>query len=201
MRGLANAVILLSVVVLAGSLVPQRPARLVLGASVADDLEALAQETWQRFLAVFWARRDCFGDIRLEAAYGLNSRAGYYPDTMTATVRVPGTAAMLQSGLVHEWAHHLEFQCGAHSELQPAFLAAQGLAPDTPWRPAGSRTDIAAAKWASIPSEQYAEATVALVLGGRSVPTKAHVSPEAIRVVEQWAEGKVPRLVVQAEGE
>jgi len=156
---------------------------------VGADFEALALETWDQFLALFSARWDCFGDVRLEAAYRLDSRAGYDPDTATATVRVPGTAAMLQSGLIHEWAHHVEFQCPAHKDLRAAFVAAQGLPPDTPWRPAEAMADVAAEVWAAIPSEQYAEAVVGLVLGGRPIPTGARVSPAALRVVEEWVRG------------
>ena len=177
------------------------PPRLVIGESVAADFEVLARQTWDRFLDLFWARRDCFGDVHLEAAYGLNSRAGYDPGTATATVRVPGTAAMLQSGLIHEWAHHVEFQCEAHAELRPAFLAAQGLPPGTPWRPPGTATEVAAGAWAGIPSEQYAEAVIALVLGGRPIPTAAHVSPAAVGVVDRWARGEVPEAAAQARGE
>ena len=168
---------------------PAHPPRLLVGKSVGADFEALALATWDRFLWILRARQDCFGDVRLEAAYQLDSRAGYDPDTATATVRVPGTVAMLQSGLIHEWAHHVEFQCPAHQELRPAFLAAQGLPADTPWRPSGKTTDVNAEEWASIPSEQYAEAMVELVLGGRPIPTGARVSPGAIRVLETWARG------------
>jgi hypothetical protein len=181
---------LFAVVALAGAAASQGPPRLLVGESVGADFEALALATWDQFLEAFRARWNCFGDVHLEAAYGLNSRAGYDPDTASATVRVPGTAAMLRSGLIHEWAHHVEFQCLAHESLRAAFLAAQGLPLDTPWRPADMTTDVAANEWASIPSEQYAEAVVELVLGGRPIPTAARVSPAAIRVVEAWARGE-----------
>jgi len=185
--GVGIAVVLIVVVTLAGEPRLQDPPQLVMGESVHADLAALAQETWDQFLTVFRVRWDCFGDVRLEAAYGLESRAGYDPDTATVTVRVPGTAAMLQSGLVHEWAHHIEFQCPAHEELRPAFLAAQGLPPNTPWRPADLPAYVPSSVWADIPSEQYAEAVVELVLGGRPIPTGARVSPEAVHVVGEWA--------------
>jgi hypothetical protein len=187
-----NLLIPILVVALAGGGVLTPPPRLLVGESVGPDFEALARETWNRFLAVFWARRDCFGDVRLEAAYRLDSRAGYDPATATATVRVPGTRAMLQSGLVHEWAHHIEFQCWAHQALRPAFLAAQGLPPGTPWRPPEANIGLTGGEWAGIPSEQYAEAVVDLVLGGRSIPTAAHVSPGAVRIVRDWAAGNPP---------
>jgi hypothetical protein len=184
-----SALIWIAIVTLVIGVMPAHPPRLLVGESVDADFEALALETWDQFLEVFRARWNCFGDVHLEAAYSLDSRAGYDPDTATATVRVPGTAAMLQSGLIHEWAHHVEFQCPAHEALRAAFLAAQGLPLDTPWRPANATTDVAADEWASIPSEQYAEAVVELVLGGRPIPTAAHISPAAVRVVEAWARG------------
>jgi len=163
--------------------------RLIVDDSVAPDFRALAEETWAGFLETFEARADCFGDVRLQATRTLDSRASYDPKDATVTVRVPGTPAMLQSALIHEWAHHLEFQCQAQKSLRPAFLAAQGLPPDTPWRPADASANMPASAWANVPSEQYAEATVALVLGRRPIPTKARVTREAIRVVAEWAAG------------
>ncbi|MBN1138507.1 MAG: hypothetical protein JXM73_18100 [Anaerolineae bacterium] len=185
-RGIEKGLILLVLAVLligmtAGCRTAGQPPRLIVDESVSADFEALALETWDQFLNAFWARSDCFGDVRLRAVYSLDSRAGYDPDTATATVLVPGTPAMLQSGLIHEWAHHVEFQCGEHQDLRAAFLAAQGLPPDTPWRPSGEA--------ATSPSEQYAEATIEFVLGTRPIPTEAHLTREAIRVVREWAEG------------
>ncbi len=187
--GIGCALIWIAVVVLAGGAVLARPPRLVVAESVGADFEALALETWDRFLTLFRAQQHCFGDVRLEAAYSLDSRAGYDLDTATATVRVPGTAAMLQSGLIHEWAHHVEFQCRAHQELRLAFLAAQGLPLDTPWRPAGEASEVAADEWAGVPSEQYAEAVVELVLGGRPIPNGVRVTGAMVQAVREWAAG------------
>ncbi len=167
----------------------RRPPQLIVDESVAPDFEALARETWQQFLAAFAARQGCFGDVHLHAARTLDSRAGYDPDTATVIVEVPGTRAMLQSALVHEWAHHVEFQCRAQDALRPAFLAAQGLPPDTPWRSEVPAADVPASVRAEIPSEQYAEATVEYVLGDRPIPTRARISEEAVRVVARWAAG------------
>ncbi len=164
--------------------------RLLVDDSVAGDFAELAQVTWQQFLNVFRARTDCFGDVHLRAAYELNSRAAYDPTTATVTVHVPGTRAMLASALIHEWAHHVEFQCPAQKELRPAFLAAQGLPPDKLWRPDETPANTPESEWATIPSEQYAEATIEVVLGGRPIPTSARVTNEAVRVIAQWAAGK-----------
>lgn len=158
-------------------------------ASVAPDLRALADQTWETFLAAFRARTGCFGDVRLRATRILGSRAAYDPATATVTVRVPATVAMLQSALVHEWAHHIEYQCPAHQDLRSAFLAAQALPPDTPWRPDGVPGSIPQSEWARIPAEQYAEATIELVLGRRQIPTGVHVRIEAVEVIAQWAAG------------
>ncbi len=161
--------------------------RLIVDDSVANDFAALAQSTWQQFLRTFRARADCFGDVYLHAAAELKSRAAYDPKTATVTVRVPGTQAMLSSALIHEWAHHVEFQCPAQKEMRAAFLAAQGLPPDSAWRPDDTPANTPESAWATIPSEQYAEATIEVVLGERQIPTTARVNPEAVRVIEQWA--------------
>jgi hypothetical protein len=165
--------------------------RLIPDGSVAGDLRALAQDTWKLFLDVFQARSACFGDVHLQAAKGLHSRAAYDPGTAAVTVRVPATAAMLKGALIHEWAHHIEHQCEAHKQLRPAFLAAQGLPADTPWQVGYSPADIPESEWARIPSEQYAEATIELVLGERQIPTTARVRVEAVRVIAGWASGQV----------
>lgn len=165
----------------------KQPPRLVADATAADDLRMLAEETWGQFLATFHPRTDCFGDVHLRAAYNLNARAAYDPDTATVTVRVPATPVMLQSALVHEWAHHIEFQCPAQQELRAAFLAAQGLPADTPWRPDDDPVHTPESAWAAIPSEQYAEAAIELVLGRRQIPTTAQVSGEAVQVLAAWA--------------
>ncbi len=164
--------------------------RLIVDDSVADDFATLAQTTWQQFVTVFRSRADCFGDVYLHAATHLDSRAAYNPKTKIVTVRVPGTPAMLTSALVHEWAHHIEFQCPAQKELRGAFLAAQGLPPDTQWRPDDTPANTPESAWATIPSEQYAEATIEVVLGSRSIPTTARVAPEAAHVIARWAAGQ-----------
>ncbi len=165
------------------------PPSLLVDNSVAPDFAAVAQDTWTQFLAVFRARVGCFGDVHLRAAEELDSRAAYDPKTATVTVRVPGTVAMLQSGLIHDWAHHVEFQCAAQKELRPAFLTAQGLPASTVWRPDETPANTPESAWAEIPSEQYAEATIELVLGRRQIPTGARVSVDAVRVIGQWAAG------------
>ncbi len=164
--------------------------RLIADDSVAGDFEALAQETWSKFLVVFQARVGCFGDVHLRATQDLDNRAAYDPRTATVTVRVPGTVAMLQGALIHEWAHHVEFQCADQQEMRPAFLAAQGLPAGTPWRSDDDPASMPESAWAGIPSEQYAEGTIELVLGRRQMPTGVRVRVEAVQVIERWASGR-----------
>ncbi len=169
------------------------PPELDVDDTVALDFELLALNTWDQFVEAFEARDDCFGDVTLRADYDLDSRASYDPDTSTVTVRVPGTQAMLQGALVHEWAHHIEFQCEEQEKSRPAFIASLGMAPDTPWRPSTPHADMPARVWAEIPSEQWAEAAVVLVLGSRHIPTKAPVKDEALRMLREWAKGMDPQ--------
>lgn len=163
---------------------------LIIDESVAPDFEALAIQTWDQFLTVFRTRKDCFGDVYLRADDTLSSRAAYDPNSATVAVRVPATAAMLKGALVHEWAHHLEFQCKEHEELRADFLFAQGLSGETPWR-TGETPKRAASSWADMPSEQYAEATIVLVLGGRPIRTRARITSQAVDVIEKWAAGSL----------
>lgn len=169
------------------------PPELHVDDSVRSDFELLARDTWDQFVEAFKPRSDCLEDVTLRAAYDLDSRATYDPDNSTVTVRVPGTRAMLQEALVHEWAHHIEFQCEDQKELRPAFIAGLGMPPDKSWRPSATQSDMPARVWAEIPSEQWAEAAVVHVLGSRHIPTKATVKGEALRILSEWAEGLDPQ--------
>ncbi len=188
-RGLALACVLVATSLLAGAAIPAAGdgPDLIVDRSVDAGLSSLAQDTWRLFVATFRGRKGCIGAVRLRASTSLGSRGAYDPATATVTVRVPASAAMLQSALVHEWAHHVEYRCAAHQELRPAFLAAQGLPVDTPWRPDAPHANASAGPWAEVPSEQYAEAAVVAVLATRSMPTRARLSPQAVAAVARWA--------------
>jgi hypothetical protein len=173
-----------------GCAVRNNEPELIVGESVASDFRLVAEETWASFLEVFRARADCFGPVTLQAERSLESRAVYDPGTATVTVRVPATPAILRGALVHEFAHHVEFQCQEHMELRPVFLGALGLPADTEWRPGSGPAGAPSSVRTDVPSEQYAEATVNLVLGRRPVTTGVRVSDEAIRAVQVWATGK-----------
>jgi len=151
-------------------------------ASVATDLRALANETWIQFLTTFAARTDCFGDVYMQVDRDLPARARYEPATATVILKAPGTPAHLEGALVHEWAHHVEFQCDEHRTLRPLFLASLGLPPETAWRDGH--------EWVDTPSEHYAETAIVLVLGERSLQTKIRVLPEYVAVLRKWAEGE-----------
>ena len=161
--------------------------RLIIDASVDEDFAAVIQETWAQFLFVFAARRDCFGDVLVKADYDLTDRAKYDPRTATVSVRVPERAYILKGALVHEWAHHVEFQCEAQTEMRAAFIETQGMPANTPWRLEDGTTNIFSSDWANIPSEQYAETAIVVVLGERPVSTKAPITAEGMEVVRAWA--------------
>lgn len=191
MNRVAAVIIILLALMLPGCAEAQTEPALIFDESVSADLHALAKETWNQFLATFQARQSCFGDVHLHAAKTHpGSRATYDPQTATVTVRVPATAALLKSALVHEWAHHIEFQCEAQQELRKDFLVAQRFLPDTPWRTGETPAAALAAGWADIPSEHYAEATIELVLGRRQIPTGVQISAEAVNVIRLWAGGE-----------
>ena len=162
---------------------------LIVEPSVDATFAPLAAQTWTAFLTTFAPLASGLGDVHLEASYTLPARAGYDPATATVTVRVPGSPARLRAALIHEWAHHLEFQRpDAMATLRPAFLTAEGFPPDAVWRPADA--DTVADRWSDIPSEHFAEAAIELVLGHNATPTQIHVRREAIEVMHAWLGGE-----------
>ena len=146
-----------------------------------QDLQALARDTFADVLAAVPSHRDCLADVVVAAAWELDDRARYDPDTRQVTVRVPGTAPNLRVSLVHELAHHLEFACPAQVDVRAAFLAAQGLPADTPW--------FGGPTWEQTPSEQWATAVVEHVLDRGDTAARIQVEPAALDVVGEWAHG------------
>ncbi|MEA3503067.1 MAG: hypothetical protein U9R47_09860 [Actinomycetota bacterium] len=177
----AFVLIVLAAAMVAGVLLvarPDGPPALRFDDTVPNDLRALAAETWQDFLAAHPARQDCIPPVALSAAWDLDDRAEYRPGSETVVIRVPGTAPNLRTGLIHEFAHHVEFTCPSHEELRPAFLAAQGLPASTNWFDGDT--------WETTPSEQYAEATVEVILGRRAHHGGISISEETAAVVRRW---------------
>lgn len=148
---------------------------------VPQDVQALTEVTWERFLAAFPGRADCIAPVRVAVAWGLGSPAEYDPVVGLVTVRVPGTAPNLEASLLHEFAHHLDFTCERIGALRVSFLAAQGFAPNAPW--------FRGTTWETTPSEQYAEAVSELVLGGRPPHPRVVLREGALEVIRTWASG------------
>jgi hypothetical protein len=159
---------------------PARP-ELVFADGVPSDVRALADGTWKRFTDAFAGRWACLAPVTVTAAWSLDDRAGYDPDSRLVRIRIPGTAPNLAASLVHEFAHHLEFTCPEHWSLRASFLSAQDLDADAPWR--------AGETWSEIPSEQFAEATVRFVLGRAPAHRLVSVENEAVAVIRAWAAG------------
>lgn len=149
--------------------------------TVPGDLRALSHRVWRDFAAAFAGRLACIPPVTLTASRDLEDHARYQPGAATITVRVPATAGQLRQSLLHELAHHLESHCPAHQALRPAFLAAQGHARGAAWGRGPT--------WEQTPSEQWAEAVVAVVEGRRSRHQQVPVRPAAMDLVARWAGG------------
>lgn len=150
-------------------------------AAVPDDVRALADRTWLATAAALPAHRQCLTGATLDADPDLDERGRYLPDRATLVVRIPATASQLESALIHELAHHIEFTCPDQQLLRADFLAAQGLPTATDW--AWGRS------WEQTPSEQYAEAMIVLVRGRRSFHRQMHISRDAVTALRTWATG------------
>jgi hypothetical protein len=148
--------------------------------SVPDDFRGVATAAWTRFTTTFEARRVCLAPVHVEVAWELEDRARYEPEKRVVVVRVPGTAPNLTASLVHEFAHHLEFTCDGQRLLRPLFLRAAELPESSAW--------FRSARYEDVPSERFAEAVVAVVLG-RSSGIGVPVPPGSVRVVRAWAGG------------
>ena len=180
----AAILIIIATGITAGILLVARPdpaPALRFDASVPDDLRALAAETWQDFLAAHPARWDCIPPATLSAAWELDSRGEYRPNGATVVVRVPGTAPTLRNELIHEFAHHVEFTCPEQADLRSSFLEAQGFPPAATWFEGDA--------WETTPSEQYAEATVEVVLGRRPHHGNIQITARASEIVRRWGAG------------
>jgi hypothetical protein len=181
-RTITVAILLVAVAAAAIQLArPDTAPELHYAESVPADLRDLADETWDDFLAAHPARLGCITPVTLEAAWELDTRAEYRPDTSTLAVRVPGTPATLRSELIHEFAHHLEFTCTEQIGLRAEFLRAQGFPPEAAWFEGDT--------WETTPSEQYAEATVEMIEGRRTHLGGILLTADAIEAVREWGLG------------
>lgn len=171
----------ISIIALLSACGDNTSARLIHDDTVPEDLEQLADEAWADFLDAIPGRFSCVEPVTLHAAWELENRGEYRPDTATIVVRVPGTPATLRSELIHEFAHHLEFACDDHSGLRDGFLTAQGFAASAEW--------FTGESWETTPSEQYAEAMVEMIEGTRSHRGGINITSAALAVLEAWANG------------
>lgn len=143
---------------------------------VPDDVVAEARTAIASFAEVFAARRDCIGGstvVLVDVVEGGDAR--YDRETSTIEIEIPTTPARFRESLVHELAHHVEDSCADGHRLRTAVSTAVG-GPGTPW--SSQRL------WADRPSEQWAEAVVALVLTerrlhGASMPLASEVMDAA----------------------
>ena len=144
------------------------------------DLRELATATWSRFDAAFSAHRACTPPVELVGDWDFENRGVYEPDTRKVILGIPGTAAQLESALIHEFAHHVEFNCEAHLDLRPGFLDAQGFPEDAPWAHGTS--------WEATPSEQWAEAAIEVVRGRRLYQRNVAIRLEARELIAAWGQ-------------
>lgn len=158
------------------------PEGLVVGESVGPDFEAVAVGLWEEFEVFAAPRLDCLGPVTLEASFDLEDRALYEWTTRTIVVRVPQSPESLRGSLVHELAHHAERQCADHAEVRSDFLAAMGARPDADWY-SGDR-------WATTPSERFAEATAEVMLGERERTADVILSEDELAIAAGWWAGR-----------
>jgi len=178
--GAVLAAAAVAAVVIAATTGGRSPGRLIMGDGVPGDLRALATEAFADFESAFPARMHCMGDVRLVPVWEeMEERARYRRGEAIIELAVPATANLLADSLIHELAHHLEFTCPEHREVRPAFLAAQGHPEGADW--------YAGDTWESIPSEQFAETVVLVVLGRRQQNVlRMRIHPNAVLLVEAW---------------
>lgn len=151
------------------------------GPNTPTDLRALTSETLARVADAVPARAECLDGLVVSGAWELDDRARYDPASREMTVRIPATAAQLETSIVHETAHHMEFTCPQTEEVRGEFIAAQGLPANTTWFDGSS--------WETTPSEQWATAMVLYVLGEPDERARISVSADAMEIVRAWAGG------------
>lgn len=157
------------------------PSGLQFAPDVPSDVRRLATQVWADTAGALPARAACLDGAVLATDRDLGDRARYLPASSAIVLRIPATAAQLESALIHELAHHLEHTCADHRALRPAFLAAQGHPSDANW--------FGGDQWSDRPSEQYAEAVVLHVRGHRGFHRQMHIDGAALAAVRAWAEG------------
>jgi len=173
---LAIAVIVVGAVVVSSGGNDELP-RVTYREGTPGDVMALGDSSFADVLAAFPARVGCLRDVTVAHNWDLGTEAGFY-EANYIEIEVPNTSAQIRQTYVHEFGHHLDFNC-VDRELRDAFIAAMGHGPSTDWYSESW-------SWERRPAEQFAEAVVAVV-GGSPLHADMQLTSDAVRVVEDWA--------------
>ena len=147
---------------------------------VPADVSEIVDRTWPVFLDTFPARTGCIGDVTLLLVFDVEGGAAVYaPDNATIRIEIPTTPERFEESLVHELGHHLEHRCDPVESIGDAFVAAEGLDPETAW--------FDRDRWFEAPTEHFAEAVVQLTLGERRIHAdRFTVRDASLRLVADW---------------
>lgn len=151
------------------------------GPNTPTDLRVLTSETLVRVVEAMPDRGGCLEGLVVSGAWELDDRARYEPASGEMTIRIPATAAQLETSIVHEMAHHMEFICPQGEDIRRDFIAAQGLPSDAEWFDGSS--------WETTPSEQWASAIVLHVLERPDERARISITDDAMEIVRAWAGG------------
>lgn len=141
------------------------------------DVMALGDSAYADVVAAFPSHIGCLRDVTVAHNWDLGTEAGFYQANYIE-IEVPNTRERIRKTYVHEFGHHLDFNC-LDRETREAFTKAMG-------HPAGTDWHSRDRPWEQRPAEQFAEAVVAVVGGSRLHPDST-LHPEAVRVVATWA--------------
>lgn len=164
-------------VLLARQATDDQPPRLAFRDGTPGDVRALGDSAFADVLGAFPAQLSCVRDVTVAHNWDLGPEAGFYQGDYIE-IEVPNTAARIRRTYLHEFGHHLDASC-SDAEMRSRFAEAMGHSPGTDWL-SESRP------WHTRPSEQFAEAVVAVVGGSQNHPDIT-LTREAVLVVSDWA--------------
>lgn len=153
------------------------PPRLAFREGTPGDVMALGDSTFADILETFPGQIHCLDDVTVAHNWDLGPEAGFYQGNYIE-IEVPNTAIRIRRTYLHEFGHHLDVSC-SDAEVRAQFSEAMGHSSGTDWL-SESRP------WHMRPSEQFAEAVVALV-GGSPLHSDITLTSEAVVVVSTWA--------------